>query len=121
MPFVVPNSTIAHIERDSTSPQARAYAWLKSNPYLSTYNSDRMLQRFVLACFYYSTGGEDWLHQGGDKVVIETDLGTNQGTLNQAQQNWQIYQIVIESKAWLSYEDHECNWFTYASLRNRSA
>ena len=47
--------------RDETSPQYRAFTWLSSpvdnNSFLP---DDRLIQRFVLATFYYSTGGDDW-------------------------------------------------------------
>lgn len=48
---------------DPTSPQARAFAWLSSNTGLETYSQERIVTRYTLATFYYSTTGEDWLVQ----------------------------------------------------------
>ena len=42
------------------SPQDLAYEWMLSDPTLGEYSSDRILQRFALATFYYSTGGDAW-------------------------------------------------------------
>jgi hypothetical protein len=47
--------------QDETSPQFRALEWLRSplnNAFLS--DSRRIMQRFALATFYQSLGGDDW-------------------------------------------------------------
>jgi len=40
---------------DETTYQAQAFNWLAKNSQLSTYDRSQVLQRFALACFYYST------------------------------------------------------------------
>jgi Leucine-rich repeat (LRR) protein len=47
--------------RDPSSPQFAAFEWLSGNADLASYSEDRIIQRHVLATFYYSTGGEQWL------------------------------------------------------------
>jgi Leucine-rich repeat (LRR) protein len=47
--------------RDPTSPQFTAFEWLAANEDLASYSEDRIIQRYVLATFYFSTGGEQWL------------------------------------------------------------
>ncbi|CAB9524083.1 Leucine Rich Repeat [Seminavis robusta] len=55
-----PDYSVEKIVNDSISPQARAYAWLMDDPNFETYPDWRILQRFALATFYYSTGGTNW-------------------------------------------------------------
>jgi hypothetical protein len=45
---------------DPSSPQSLALDWLSENTFLSSYSSDQILQRFVMATLYFSTGGESW-------------------------------------------------------------
>ena len=42
------------------SPQSRAYEWLLADPGLTSYSESRVLQRYALATFYYSTSGDSW-------------------------------------------------------------
>ncbi|CAB9513690.1 Leucine Rich Repeat [Seminavis robusta] len=56
----LPDYTQEAILDDSNSSQARAYSWLMEDPNLESYPDWRVLQRFALATFYYSTGGTDW-------------------------------------------------------------
>jgi len=43
--------------------QNKAYLWLLGNEFLDRYSDRRLLQRYVLATFFYSTLGEDWTSQ----------------------------------------------------------
>jgi hypothetical protein len=43
-----------------TTPHSSAFEWLINDPYYWTYTQATKLQRWVLAVFYYSTGGDDW-------------------------------------------------------------
>ena len=56
----LPTSTWNVIRNENSSPQARAYQWLKSDPFISKYTDAQKLQRFVLASLYYATNGEKW-------------------------------------------------------------
>ncbi|CAB9504842.1 Leucine Rich Repeat [Seminavis robusta] len=56
----LPEYTVDKIMNDETSPQSRAYAWLMDDPNRETYPERKILQRFALATFYYSTGGPNW-------------------------------------------------------------
>jgi hypothetical protein len=44
--------------RSENSAQSKALAWLRNNTDLESYPLSRRLQRFSLATFYYSTGGD---------------------------------------------------------------
>ena len=47
--------------RDSTTPQYRALQWLRSPLNSNIFsNNQRLIQRFALATFYLSTGGDFW-------------------------------------------------------------
>jgi len=82
--FSLPSYTTRAIEMDLASPQALAYDWVKSDPYLERYGAERLLQRFALAVFYYSTQGDKW-----NATMPESSVTTD---------------------AWLSYDTHECEW-----------
>ncbi|CAB9508280.1 Leucine Rich Repeat [Seminavis robusta] len=56
----LPDSTLDALE-DPDSPQALAYDWILSDSNLTSYPAWKVLQRFALAVFYFSTGGEDWI------------------------------------------------------------
>jgi hypothetical protein len=44
--------------RRENSPQSKALAWLRNNTLLETYSLSRRLERFSLATFFFSTGGD---------------------------------------------------------------
>jgi hypothetical protein len=46
--------------QDPNSSQSLAYAWLMNDPDVGSFDDTRILQRFSLAVFYYSTGGANW-------------------------------------------------------------
>ena len=50
---------------DSLSPQNKALTWLASNQNLEDYPEWKIIQRYVLAVFYYSTNGESWKNRNG--------------------------------------------------------
>lgn len=45
------------------SPQYQAFLWLSENARVADYSEDRLLQRYALATFYFSTHGENWFFQ----------------------------------------------------------
>ena len=48
------------------SPQTRAFNWTMHDPSFDKYRSWRLLQRYALACLYFSTGGDStWLRNDG--------------------------------------------------------
>lgn len=53
-------STVEHIQSPST-PQSRANAWVMEDPWFHEYSPERLLQRFSLACLFFSTDGEHWI------------------------------------------------------------
>jgi hypothetical protein len=79
---------------DRFSPQFRAAEWLSSqDPYLRENpmecTDQKLIQRYVLAVFYFSAGGDDWLFCGqSDPVCIES----------------------LSEDGWLS-SSNECSWF----------
>ena len=50
---------------DPLSPQSKALAWLDSNTNLESFDDWQKIQRYVLAMFYYSTNGDEWLERDG--------------------------------------------------------
>ncbi|CAB9528102.1 Leucine Rich Repeat [Seminavis robusta] len=50
---------------DPESPQSKAYAWVQNDPLLLNYTNERLLQRFALVTFFYSTNGEMWEDKTG--------------------------------------------------------
>lgn len=51
--------------RNTSTPQYAAYEWLSSNTFLPTYSNDRLIQRYSLATFYYSSNGDGWSQKTG--------------------------------------------------------
>lgn len=47
--------TLQTIQMDPNSPQSIAFNWMVQDPHLDSYTSERLLQRFALATFYYAT------------------------------------------------------------------
>ncbi len=45
---------------DETSPQSEALDWMTNDPYIHTYDEEKISIRFALATFYYSTEGDSW-------------------------------------------------------------
>jgi Leucine-rich repeat (LRR) protein len=43
------------------SPQAQAYEWLVNDPGLPGYSAAKIIQRYALSTFYFSTGGDAWV------------------------------------------------------------
>lgn len=62
---LLPSVTLDAIEDrglagDEDSPQRLAYQWMLDDPFFLDYPEDRLIQRFALACLFFSTGGFDW-------------------------------------------------------------
>jgi len=53
------------------SPQAKALEWLEQDSKLQSYSDGRILQRYGLAVFYYSTNGDNWTKN--DRWLSEFD------------------------------------------------
>lgn len=50
---------------DTESPQYKALTWLEGNANLDTYPDWKRIQRYALGALYYSTGADEWTHNGG--------------------------------------------------------
>lgn len=60
--LLTPNiSSLQDIKKED-SPQAKAWEWLMRDPFLDAYPPYRIQQRYILATFYYSTGGPEWVN-----------------------------------------------------------
>ena len=60
--FLVPLwPSLADDFADVTSPQLLALEWLSENANFDSYEEEILLQRFVMATLYFSTGGSEWL------------------------------------------------------------
>jgi hypothetical protein len=86
--IVSPNSVAAL--SDETSPQFQAFEWLSDDPDYLGYSSGRIVQRWTVATFYFSTSiGESSWNTNGRKLVADNS----------------------SSSSWLSYSD-ECFWYS---------
>jgi hypothetical protein len=50
--------------QDVSSPQYQALDWLLEDPFYSTYSGARVVQRWAMSTFYYSTEGDQWDESG---------------------------------------------------------
>ena len=58
--------------RNGTSAQHKAFTWLSADQKIESYTSNVIVQRYVMATFYYSTNGDRWVMNdrwldGGDE------------------------------------------------------
>jgi len=81
--LALPESTRSALKQEN-SPQSKALRWLRTNSFLQDYPLSRRLQRFALATFYYSTGGERrWANRDG--WLSDDDECTWYATTNKTQ------------------------------------
>jgi hypothetical protein len=73
------------MDTDTATPQSLAYSWVLKDPMYWTYSNATILQRWVLAVFYYSTGGDQW---ATENFPVDFQLG---------------------KAPWMNYSD-ECQW-----------
>mmetsp|Transcript_41874 Transcript_41874/g.100522 ORF Transcript_41874/g.100522 Transcript_41874/m.100522 type:complete len:1425 (+) Transcript_41874:66-4340(+) len=50
------------LEDGSPTAASRALTWLAQDANLTSYSDTKKIQRFTLVLFFYSTGGDDWVH-----------------------------------------------------------
>lgn len=137
--YLLPDYTQDTILQDtlSSEPQSKAYHWLLKDPKYTVYSEERLLQRYGMATFYYSTNGPYWKHQGGGTAEISIfGLHGIQGqnlvlrppppggpsqhadrpppSLSSPLDKVQVRNITRE--AWLDYETHECQWFGFRDM-----
>lgn len=67
--------------REEGTPQNRAYQWLEADAALQDLSDVKLVQRFALATFYYSTNGDEWFNNGSwlealDECLWYTDSST---------------------------------------------
>jgi len=85
-------STLVSLETPNT-PQNKAYLWLLSDP-LYCYNDPKIIQRYIMALTYFSTGGEGWTNCGQNATTSACDT-------NKCKQTG--------TDRWLS-DSSECDW-----------
>ena len=93
----LPGYTLEAIWSDYNSPQAKAHRWLVADPHLSSYtNQAQLLQRFVLATFFFATNG--------NTIGVDTENDSDESSTINMTGTWknQIH--------YLLYEKHECDW-----------
>lgn len=79
------SSSVDKILMDAASTQSLAYTWMLKDPSYWSYSNSTILQRWILAVFYYSTNGDDWTTEN---FPIDHQLG---------------------KAPWMNYSD-ECYW-----------
>jgi hypothetical protein len=62
---LLPENSQLLLEQDESSPQRAALDWLVKKHILEEYSVARIIQRYVLATFYFSTGGSEWWNKEG--------------------------------------------------------
>jgi len=67
------NITLAELFEDEDSPESAALRWVEKKDYSMALPANRMLQRFILATLYYSTGGDQGLWVNSDGWLTEED------------------------------------------------
>lgn len=88
----LPSYSVRAIHHNDTSPQHRALVWLGEDPKLRKYPAWKRKQRYALATFYYSVGGEHWNYS---RQQLEAN-----------------YYGKDSSKLWMSYDVDECDWYS---------
>jgi hypothetical protein len=62
---LLPDYSLELASTNSSSPQAKALAWLSNDSQFFEYDNHRVQQRYALAVLYYSTNGEAWKNDMG--------------------------------------------------------
>ena len=47
------------------SPQGKAFLWVTTSPFQPGEDDAQIIQQYILAVFYYATGGADWTNKEG--------------------------------------------------------
>jgi hypothetical protein len=63
--YLLPSDSLKVARSNSSSPQAKALAWLRNDSQPNEYGHDRLRQRYALAVLFYSTNGEVWKDSTG--------------------------------------------------------
>ena len=101
---------------DPNSPQSRAFQWISQDPNLSSYNPSRKRQRMALATFFYSTN-ENYHNNVPSQTQTQTQDGLDPDIFsNLFDDNSPSPPGALWTNAshWLSYDVHECVWFSRA-------
>jgi hypothetical protein len=70
-PQVVVGITSKETLDDPTSPQARAFHWITNDDGMALdIDSPEWIQRYIMASFYYATGGDNWEECNAPKVRV---------------------------------------------------
>jgi hypothetical protein len=90
------------------SPQFQALDWLANDVNVDTYSMRRLVQRWVMATFYWSTNGDNWdtttdtaTSNQTTRVGLKGPAGAEEGT----------------APSWMS-QTHECEWYTTHNQKN---
>jgi hypothetical protein len=86
------------------SPQFQALEWLANDVNVEKYSKRRLVQRWVLATFYWSTNGDDW------DTATDTDTATSNQTTRLGLKGPAGAEEGTAAP-WMS-QTHECEWYT---------
>ncbi|CAB9508105.1 LRR receptor-like serine threonine-protein kinase [Seminavis robusta] len=88
-PYIInlPDYTLDVLNKDvdGATPQYQAYQWLTEGPNLESYSQERLLQRFALACLYYSTKGDGWYKGAQTETAIPSNSNNTGSNGNSSQ------------------------------------
>jgi len=109
----LPLYTTDVINDTPNSPQAKAYNWLLKDPNFDTYSSSRKRQRMALATLFYATN-QDFFTASLQDPQIDPDIVSTLFQGNDDESGGVVYWT--NADGWLSYNVHECFWFSRAQL-----
>ncbi|CAB9515755.1 LRR receptor-like serine threonine-protein kinase [Seminavis robusta] len=104
----LPDVTITAL-KDPSSPQAMAYDWVLNDPNRTFYPHWKMLQRFALAVFYFSTGGDNWNLQEHWLSYDLDECSWYFKNLVGGEQDSFLHEGSIETSSELQFLDSACN------------
>jgi len=112
--------TVSHPATLSTlnTPQNRAFEWLvEEDPFISCPQDPKFIQRYILAAFYFSTGGGTWDECNAPGYFSDLDIANSNCNMSGSRQDFLNVPSFQGTDAWLS-NTYECYWGGLACLNS---
>jgi hypothetical protein len=101
---------------DPASPQSQALEWILGDASLNAYSKPRILQRYVLAAFYFSTMGDSWENNDGWLTdQDECDWYTSETETSICNTGGELYEIDLDD----NNVGGRVPWIDFAMLSNQ--